>query len=343
MPNNRIFVADISNGMTLDQVFVVRSKELRTTKAGGLFISFELGDSSGSISGKLWQASEAIFNGIPDEGFLQIKGRVEDYRGTLQLSIDSCRPYPKDKVNLSDFLPVSPYDIEEMWTETLEILHKIKNKHIKRLIKKFLEDQKLITAVKRAPAAMQMHQNYIGGLLEHTLNVMRAAERLLPMYPQLNTDLVLASAFLHDLGKASELTSGLNIHYTERGVLVGHITAAAVWVQQKALAVSDELGEPFPRRIVDLLQHIILAHHGQYDFGSPKLPAIPEAFFIHYLDNLDAKMFMTTTAIEKDTNKDSPFTSYVRSLETRLYKHSNNLDGDDESGGDGQQSGPLFG
>jgi 3'-5' exoribonuclease len=343
MPNSRIFITDISNGMTLDQVFVVRSKELRTTKTGGLFISFELGDSSGSISGKLWQASEAIFNGIPDEGFLQVKGRVEDYRGTLQLSIDSCRPYPKDKVNLSEFLPVSPYDIEEMWGETLEILHRIKNKHIKQLIKKFLEDQKLIAAVKRAPAAMQMHQNYIGGLLEHTLNIMRASERLLPMYPQLNADLVLAGAFLHDLGKAAELTSGLNIHYTERGVLVGHITAAVVWVQQKAAAVSDELGEPFPRRIVDLLQHIILSHHGQHDFGSPKLPAIPEAFFIHYLDNLDAKMFMTAIAIEKDTNKDSPFTSYVRALETRLYKHSDNLDGDDDSTGDGDDSGPLFG
>ncbi|MCK5114406.1 MAG: HD domain-containing protein [Phycisphaerae bacterium] len=343
MPNKRIFVSDISNGMTVDQVFVVRSKELRTTKAGGLFISFELGDSSGGIPAKLWQASEAVFNGIEAEGFLQVKGRVEDYRGTLQLSIDSCRPYPKDKVNMSEFLPVSPYDIEEMWTETLEILHKIKNKHIKRLIKKFLEDQKLVAAIKRAPAAMQMHQNYIGGLLEHTLNVMRGADRLLTMYPLLNADLVLASAFLHDLGKAAELTSGLTIHYTDRGALVGHIVVAAMWVQQKAAAVSDELGEPFPRRIVDLLQHIILAHHGQYDFGSPKLPAVPEAFFIHYLDNLDAKMFMTATAIENDTNHDSHFTSYIRSLETRLYKHSDNLDGDDESSGADDASGSLFG
>ena len=133
-------------------------------------------------------------------------------------------------------------------------------------------------------------------------------------------------------GKAVELSSGMSINYTDRGQLVGHITIAAIWVQDKARLLAEELGEPFPPRIVNLLQHIILSHHGQYDFGSPKLPAIPEAFFLHFLDNLDAKIFLTTTAIEKDLDPDSAFTPYIRPIESRIYKHSRDLGDDDGAG-----------
>jgi 3'-5' exoribonuclease len=170
-----------------------------------------------------------------------------------------------------------------------------------------------------------MHHPFIGGLLEHTLNVARSAKTLLPLYPALNADLVLAGVFLHDVGKAAELSADTSINYTERGQLVGHITIAAVWVSTKAAAVAEETDKPFPESMLNLLQHIILSHHGAYEYGSPKLPAIPEAFFIHYLDDLDAKMYMTTTAVEKDPDPDADFTSYVRELETRIYKHSGKL------------------
>ncbi len=312
--------------MALEQVFVVREKELRTTKNGDLYISATLGDKTGSISARMWQASEAVFNAIPAEGFIQITGRVEDYRGSLQLLLDACRPFPSDKLNMADFLPVSQFDIEEMWAQLLDILRDgIKNKSVRLLIKKFVEDKQLVARFKRSPAAVQMHHPFIGGLLEHTLNVVRAAAALLPLYPQLSADLVYAGAFLHDIAKSAELTSGLNVHYTEAGQLVGHITIACLWVQEKARLLSDELGEQFPQEIIDLLQHVIIAHHGQYDFGSPKLPAIPEAFFLHYLDNLDAKMWMTAHAIENDHDQNAPFTSYIRQLETRIYKRSKTL------------------
>ena len=326
MSKERIFVANLAAGMALEQVFVVREKELRTTKNGDLYISATLGDKTGSISARMWQASEAVFNSIPVEGFIQITGRVEDYRGSLQLLLDACRPFPSDKLNMADFLPVSQFDIEEMWAELLDILREgIKNKSVRLLIKKFVEDKQLVARFKRSPAAVQMHHPFIGGLLEHTLNVVRAAKALLPLYPKLSGDLVYAGAFLHDIAKSAELTSGLNVHYTEAGQLVGHITIACLWVQEKARLLSDELGEQFPQEIIDLLQHVIIAHHGQYDFGSPKLPAIPEAFFLHYLDNLDAKMWMTAHAIENDHDHNAPFTSYIRQLETRIYKRSKTL------------------
>ena len=326
MDTERRNVNQLTPGMTLDQVFLVRDKDLRTTKAGGLYVLCTLCDKTGTLPARMWQASETIYNSIPVDGFLHVKGRTEDYKGNLQFIIDACRPYSRDKVDVADFLPVTELDIEQMWAELLEILRAVKDENLRMLIKKFVEDHELVAAFKRSPAAMQMHHPFIGGLLEHTLNIARDARALLPLYPKLNADLVLTGVFLHDIGKSAELTAGTAINYTDRGMLVGHITIAAVWVSQKAAAVAEETAQPFPQKTIDLLQHVILSHHGAYEFGSPKLPAVPEAFFIHYLDNLDAKMWMTTHAVEEDPDAESSFTSYLRQLETRVYKNSGQLD-----------------
>ena len=339
MNANRVKVKDLANGQVVDQVFVVREKDLRTTKTGTYYISATLADATGGIPGRMWQANEAVFQAIPTDGFLHVKGRVEDYRGSLQLVIEACRPMAADKVDMGEFIPVTEHDVDEMWNELLAVTRTIKNKHLKALVKKFVEDKQLVAAVKKAPAAVQMHNPFVGGLVEHTLMVTKAAQALLPMYPKLNADLVIAGAFLHDLGKAAEITGGVTNHYTDRGMLIGHITIAAIWVQEKAQLLSEELNEPFPRKLVNLLQHIILSHHGVYEYGSPKLPAIPEAYFIHFLDNLDAKMYMTTHHIETDPDKDSAFTSYNKQLDTRLYKFSGELEGGE---GDATDDGPLF-
>jgi 3'-5' exoribonuclease len=322
MNNRRLFVNELHAGMTLDQVFLVRDKDLRTTKSGDLYVVCTLVDRTGRLPARLWQASETIYNSMSVDGFLHVKGRCEDYKGSLQFIIDACRPFPSDKVDLADFLPVTELDVEQMWSQLLEILRAVKDEHLRMLVKKFVEDREFVAAFKRSPAAVQMHHPFIGGLLEHTLNVARDAAALLPFYPKLNADLVLASAFFHDMGKAAELSAGTSIQYTDRGQLVGHITIAAIWLQQKADLVSAETGEQFPPALLDVLQHIVLSHHGVHEYGSPKLPATPEAYFIHYLDNLDAKMYLTTAAIDNDPDAESTFTPFVRTLETRLYKKS---------------------
>ncbi len=325
MNAERRYISDLRPGETLDQVFLVREKDLRTTKKGDPYITCTLCDKTGKLPARMWQASETIFQSVPTDGFLHVKGRTDDYRGQLQFIIDACRPWPAEKVDVSDFMAVTELDIEEMWAELLAILREIQDKHLRRLIKKFVEDRELVAAFKKAPAAMEMHNPFVGGLLEHTLAIAKAAKALLPLYPQVNADLVLAGAFLHDLGKVAELTSGLSINYTPRGRLVGHITIAAIWVQQKAAAVAEEDSEPIPEETVNLLQHIILSHHGVHEYGSPKLPAVPEAFFLHYLDNLDAKMYITLHAIDADADPENPFTGYVRSIATQVYKHSGEL------------------
>lgn len=326
MDTQRRFINQLMPSETLEQVFLVRDKDLRTTKSGSLYVVCTLADRTGTLSARMWQASEAIYNSIPADGFLHVKGRTEDYKGTLQLIIDACRPVADDKIDLADFLPVTQYDVEQMWSELLEVLRAVKNKPLRMLIKKFVEDGEFVAAFKRAPAARQIHHPFLGGLLEHTLNVARAAKALLPLYPKLNADLVLASVFFHDMAKSAEMSSERAINYTDRGLLVGHVVDAAIWLHEKARLVADETGRPFPSKTLDLLQHVVLAHHGQHEFGSPKLPAVPEAFFIHYLDNLDAKMFTTTHAVENDPDPKASFTAYLRQIETRVYKHSDTLE-----------------
>lgn len=325
MNKERRFINQLTPGEALDQIFLVREKDLRTTKAGGLYLTCTLCDKTGSIPARMWQASESIYNGIAVDGFLHVKGRVEDYKGTLQFIVDACRPFPAEKVDMAEYLPVTAMDIELMWSELLEILRAVKDKYLRLLIKKIAEDRELVAAFKKAPAAMQVHHPFLGGLLEHTLGCLRAAQAILPLYPKVNADLVLAGVLLHDIGKAAELQTGTTIQMTDRGALIGHITIATIWVAEKAAALSAELGEPFPAKTLDLLQHIILSHHGELEFGSPKLPMIPEAFVVHYVDNLDAKIWMCTNQIANDPDPGSSFTSYNKQLETRLYKKSGEL------------------
>ncbi|MCE5279191.1 MAG: HD domain-containing protein [Planctomycetaceae bacterium] len=326
MPPKRLFISDFKNGQGVDQVFLVREKDLRTTKSGDMYLRCTLADRSGSLPAIMWRVAETIYNSIAVDGFLQVKGRIEDYRGATQMTIDALRPVAADRVDVADFIPVTKRDIEQMWAELLEILRGVKNKHLRLLIKKFVEDREMVEGFKKAPAAMSMHNPYVGGLLEHTLMVAQAAKALLGLYPAVNDDLVLTSAFLHDIGKIAELSAGTSFSYTDRGQLVGHITIAAIWVEQKAAEVAAETSEPFPQKTIDLLQHIILSHHGVHEYGSPKLPACAEAYFIHFLDNLDAKMYMTLHAVEADTDPTSAFTAYMRELETRIYKGSAKLE-----------------
>jgi len=337
MDTDHIFIKDLQANSPLDQVFLVVEKELRTTRKGDPYLQCSLADKTGRMKAMMWQVNEGFFQSIPVEGFLHVKGRVEDYKGTLQIIIEACRPWPKNKVNIDDFLAVTQKDVEAMWAELLELLRAIKNKHLRLLVKKFVEDRNFVDSFKHSPAAMQMHHPFVGGLLEHTLGVLRAAAALLPLYPKLNADLVLAGAFFHDMGKTAELHAGTSVGYTDRGQLVGHITIAAIWLQEKADALAEEIGEPVPAKMLDLLQHIILSHHGVHEYGSPKLPMIPEAYFIHYLDNLDAKMFMTFRDIEADADPAGSFTPYIRQLETRLYKRSGDFE--DEAEGDAKPRG----
>ena len=317
----RRFIADFRAGERIeDEVFLVHAKDLRTTTQGGLYIHAILVDRTGQLVARHWQATEEIFNQMPDGGFMRFKGRLENYKGNLQFIIDGTRPAEAGSFDIADFLPATDRDIDQMWERLVEIVRGIKHPDLAALMGEFLDDEALMNSVRRAPAATVMHHAYIGGLLEHTLAVLELAVRTIPLYPKLSLDLVVAGVFRHDIGKAKELCYEVDIGYSDEGQLVGHIALAVIWIDQKAAAVAKRTGRPFPDQLRMVLQHIVLSHHGRYEFGSPKLPAIPEAVAIHFLDNLDAKVHMYLNRIEADPDKASHWTKYHQALETKIYK-----------------------
>jgi len=324
----RRFVAELKPGESIsDQVFLISQKDLRTTTNGSLYIHLVLVDRTGQMLGRLWNATQPQYEMIPEGGFVRLRGRVESYKGNLQFIVDGIRAAAETDFDIGDFLPRTRFDIDAMWDEVLEILRTIKHPAVLALIKSFVKDESLVARFKRAPAAIQNHHAFIGGLLEHTLCVLRLATRIFglkddsdSLYPDVSRDLVLAGIFLHDIGKTTELTYDTSFAYSTGGQLVGHITQAAIWIDQKAAEVEEDTGKPFPADIQHVLTHIILSHHGTYEFGSPKLPACPEAFVVHHLDNIDAKVHMTLRAIADAEAEDGDWTNYIRSMETRIYK-----------------------
>jgi 3'-5' exoribonuclease len=266
----------------------------------------------------MWQATEVVYKALPKPGFVHIQGRSELYQNNLQIVVNNIGVVDAGKVSLEDFLARTDKDIDKTFEEVKKIVGRIKNPHLKALVGQFLADTDLMEKFCKAPGGTALHHNYLGGLLEHTHNMLRIAVSILPFYPKVQSDLVLTGIFLHDIGKTEELSYDMAFSYTDSGQLIGHIVKTVLMVNQKA----DELrakGTQIEQAVQDALVHIILSHHGEYEFGSPKLPATPEAFMVCYIDNLDAKVNMVTMAIENEPG-DSNWTAWKNALQTRLYR-----------------------
>jgi len=249
---------------------------------------------------------------------VQVKGKCELYQGNMQLVVDRMSAVDPETLDLSSFLPATKQDVEVMFTRVAEILGAIQDPHLQQLAQLFLNDEAKMTAFKKSPAAMQLHHAFLGGLLEHTHSLLELAVRVMPHYPKLNSDLVVLGIFLHDMGKTIELECNIAIKYSDEGQLIGHIVQGILMIERKIDEISQTT--PFPKVLRDSLIHIIASHHGLREYGSPVLPATPEAFAVHHLDNLDSKIELALSTIENDTTGVGNWTGYVRSIETRLYK-----------------------
>lgn len=314
-------ITELQPGQRLeDELYLVIQKDLRTTSNGSLYIHAVLADRTGQVVARMWNATRGIYDSIPGSGLVYVVGRVESYKGKPQVILDGVRTVEEGKADPADFLPVTTQDVEKMWQRVKEILRGVENRDLLALLGKFINDERFVAAFKRAPAARANHHAYLGGLLEHTLNLLELAVVVLPRYPDVSGDLVLTGIFLHDAGKTAELSYTKSFEYTTEGQLVGHIVQTAIWVAEKARELERETGQPFPPELLATLQHVIVAHHGRYEFGSPKLPATAEAIIVHYLDNLDAKLTMVFEAIEADVDEASDWTGWVPTLETRVFK-----------------------
>jgi len=313
-----LYINDIKPGQQINEIYMISQPVLRNTTRGDLYIAMFLSDKTGKVNARMWQATESIYNQLPSEGFLQIRGKSELYQGALQVIINDMVVVDSGKVSLDDYMPKTEKDIAKMFAEVKQMAAKIKDPAVKVLVDEFLNDTQLMQQFCTAPAAMQMHHSYIGGLLEHTHSMLCVATNILPLYPKLQADIVLAAIFLHDIAKTCELSYDCAFSYTDTGQLVGHIVQGATMIKEKAQALAKK-GTAIDKTILDHLLHIVVSHHGQYNFGSPKLPATAEAFMVSRLDDLDAKMNQVTNLIEGEQGE-GDWTSYQRPLETRLYR-----------------------
>jgi 3'-5' exoribonuclease len=312
------FINEIAPGETVDDIYLVKEPVLRPTARGDLYIAMFLADKTGHLNGRIWQASEAMYKAIPKPGFVHIQGRSEVYQNNLQIVVNNISVIDASSVNIEDFLARTDKDVDKIFAEAKRIVGTVKNKQLKALVDEFLADEKLMGRFCDCPGGMSMHHDYIGGLLEHTWNMLRVASAILPLYPDVQSDLVLAGIFIHDMGKTEELTYDTVFSYTDSGQLIGHISKTFLMLHKKAEQLAGR-GVQIDGAILDALGHIILSHHGEYEFGSPKLPATAEAFMVCYIDDLDAKMNQVTRLIE-DERGDSSWTGWQKPLETRLYR-----------------------
>ncbi|MHC4172989.1 MAG: 3'-5' exoribonuclease YhaM family protein [Planctomycetota bacterium] len=312
------FINQIEPGEAVNDIYIVRDPILRSTTRGDLYIAMFLSDRSGQLNGRMWQATETIYKALPKPGFVHIQGRSELYQNNLQIIVNNISVVDASKVCIEDFLARTDKDTKQMFDEVKKIVGRIKNPHLKALAGEFLADAELMENFRNAPGGVKLHHDYIGGLLEHTHNMLRTAVAILPLYPNVQADLVLAGIFLHDIGKTEELAYDMAFSYTDSGQLIGHVVKSFLMINQKADALKAK-GTQIEQAVLDALGHIILSHHGQYDFGSPKLPATLEAFMVYYIDDLDAKMSQVTMAIDNELS-DSNWTAWKNALQTRLYR-----------------------
>ena len=316
----RVFLRDCAPGDLVEEVFVLKDKQLSAGSNGKHFIKALVSDRSCQITARIWNATRQMFDEIP-EGFVRLRGKIENYQNNLQIIIEQAWPAKEGTFEISDLLPHTAKDIGQMCAKLQEILGSVQNRYLSALIHTYIDDEKLMNDFCRAPAAMSMHHAFIGGLLEHTLNAIEVADAIVRFYPGLNRDLVITGIFLHDIAKTWELSYVNAFSYTDGGQLVGHIVKSAMWVEHKAREAETILGEKIPQPLIDVLQHIIISHHGVPEFGAVKPPSTPEAIAVHFIENMDAKLMMALTCTRGEANVgEGNWTEWQKAFGGRLYR-----------------------
>jgi 3'-5' exoribonuclease len=289
--------------------FVVVAKQIKPKKTGDPYLALTLGDRSGQLEAKMWDNVEEVLNAFEQDDFLKVKGLINKYKNRFQLTIHKLRKLGEGEIEFSDYLPKTAKNIDELWQTLTDFVASFQNSHLRMLVQAFMADPEIAAAYRNAPAAKTLHHAYIGGLLDHVVSLSRSCDLVCRNYPQANRDLLLTGAFLHDIGKIHELTYNRSFSYTTRGQLLGHMIIELEMLQAKLALFPD-----FPAELKTLLEHLIISHHGEYEFGSPKLPMFPEALLLHYMDDLDSKMEAMRSHFEREADLESPWSSYNASL-----------------------------
>ncbi len=317
---SNFFVKDIRENDRIEGTFLVKYKALQVGKTGKSYLNVILMDRTGDIEARLWDKADAANEIFQKDDFVRIKAKAQAFQGRIQLNVHEIERCPEEEVDVADYLPSTTKDIETMFSEVRGIILEMKDVWLRRLLLEFVDDPKLSWRIKRAPAAKTMHHPFVGGLLEHSLSAMKlmrmvAAHYRLEGYDHINEDLLLTGILLHDIGKIFELSYTRSFDYTDAGKLVGHLVMGVEMVNERAARIPG-----FPEELRLQVNHLILSHHGELEYGSPKRPKTIEAVIVHAIDDLDARINSFTLAMTKDRELDGPWTSFNKLYERFLWK-----------------------
>lgn len=310
-----LMIKDILDNQTVEALFLVREVNRGETKNGKPFLALTLMDASGEIACRVWENADHYLDSCQPGATIKVKAQAQSYRGVLQLRIDHLENCEVPAEEMGQLIPATSGNISAMATELVKLAKSIDNDHLRELVLAFFNDRKTFTLFKKAPAAKFMHHACLGGLLEHTLGVSRAAEAVSNLYPAIDRSLLMTGAMLHDIGKLIEFNyDAFPYDYSDRGRLVGHMVLGIEMIQEKITKIPG-----FPEETATHLKHLILAHHGRHEFGSPSLPMMLEAFVLNFIDDLDAKTDYITGLAKKIDGEEYQWTEYQRNLERFLY------------------------
>ena len=311
------FVTELKENENFSSSFLVKAKTLGNTRSGNPFLRIRLADRSGETEGRIWERALELAGEFQVNDVVRLHAKVERYQGELQLNISDLKRLDPSEIDPTLYLPTGPKDPEDQWRRLTDLAAQVKNSYLKRLLRSFFTDVDFVRRMKQSPAAKAMHHAYLGGLLEHTVSVTRLLGRICDHYPRLNRDLLVTGAILHDIGKLDEFSYQLQLDYTDAGRLLGHVVLGVQRVQEKINKIKG-----FPPDLALALQHLLVSHHGEYEFGSPKRPKTLEAFALNYADDLDAKINHVSGLLDAEQENASRWTPYQRVYGRYLFKGS---------------------
>jgi len=315
LKTKEIYLKDIKQGDKIASTFLATEKNMAFSLKGAPYLNVRLKDKTGELDGKVWDNAIEFDRQFKKGDIIYIEGKAASYKNSIQISIVNIKKYAGEDIEPADYLPAAKGNVTAMFNEMITYIEKIQTKPLQALLQAFFNDQKTAELFQRAPAAKGFHHIYLGGLLEHTLSVVRLLDKVADHYSNLDRDLLLAGGMLHDIGKIYEFNYESLIEYSDEGRLIGHIVMGVEMINKKIETIPD-----FPAPLALKMRHIILSHHGEFEFGSPKRPKTLEALVVHFIDDLDAKLNGFQSFINDSNNPDSDWTVYNRFFERFLYK-----------------------
>jgi len=308
------YINELREGQSVIEHYLCKSRQSLKSRAGKTYLSLKLQDKTGTVDAKVWEMTNDI-KAFEENEFIKIDATVVTYQNDIQLNVKRIRRSLEGEYDPADYIPCTEKNIEEMYQKLMSYIKTIQNPYIKKLLEEiFYHNDTVSKHLKTHSAAKSIHHSYMGGLLEHTLSVTEICDFVAPRYHFLNRDILISSAMLYDIGKIIELSEFPENDYTDEGQLLGHLMIGSELIKETASHI-----EGFPKQIENLLKHCMISHHGEYEYGSPKLPKTIEAFILHSADNLDAKTKVIEEMIQNNTNQGS-WVGYQKMLQRNIRK-----------------------